>query len=75
MISVLLILITFTLVNFILESIIIIAIGVPIGIPIALLLLGIMRSNALFSLFRKIILRFPKLKTFEESIYRAGFTG
>jgi glycosyltransferase 2 family protein len=60
----LLILIILALINSILESILIII----IGIIIAAFLLGMMRYHILFNSLKKIILRFPRLKTLEESI-------
>jgi uncharacterized membrane protein YbhN (UPF0104 family) len=60
----LLILVVFALVESMLESSVIIIIGVGLGI----LIFGIMRNHLVFSLFRKIILRFPRLKVLEESV-------
>jgi glycosyltransferase 2 family protein len=60
----LLILIVLVLINSILESILIIMVGVAI----AGFLLGIMRYRTLFKPLKKVILRLPRLKTFEESI-------
>jgi glycosyltransferase 2 family protein len=62
--SVLLILIGCAVINAIFESTLIII----VGIAIASLLFSIMRNNAVFALFKKIMLRFRSLKIFEESI-------
>jgi hypothetical protein len=60
LISVLIILIVFDIINSVLESTLIII----IGIAIALFLFGIMRNHTFFMLFKKIILKFHKrLKT------------
>jgi len=60
----LLILIIFVAIDLILESILIIM----IGIVIAVFLFGIMRYRTLSNSFKKIVLRLPRLKTFEERI-------
>jgi glycosyltransferase 2 family protein len=60
----LLILVIFALTRSTLESSLIIIIGVGL----ALFIFGTMRNNLLFNIFRKIILRFPRLKVLEESI-------
>jgi hypothetical protein len=62
--SVILILVIFTIIKPTLESTIIIT----IGSVIALLLFGAIRNQHLFVFFKKIIVRFPRLKIFEESI-------
>jgi glycosyltransferase 2 family protein len=62
--SALLILIVFALIRPIFESSVIIIIGVAL----ALFIFGIIRNHWLFNLFRKIILRVPRLKVLEESI-------
>jgi uncharacterized protein (TIRG00374 family) len=60
----LLILIGLALVKPMLESTVIIIVGVGL----ALFIFGIMRNQLIFSLFKKIILRFPRLKVLEESV-------
>jgi uncharacterized protein (TIRG00374 family) len=60
----LLILIILALINSILESMLIIM----IGIAVAVFLLSIMRYRTLLNSLKKIIVRFPRLKAFEESI-------
>jgi glycosyltransferase 2 family protein len=58
------ILIVFALIRPTLESSLIIIVGVGL----ALFIFGTIRNSSLFNLFRKFILRFPKLKVLEESI-------
>ena len=60
----LLILIISVAINLIFESILIIM----IGIPIAVFLFSMMRYRTIFNSFKKIVLRLPRLRTFEESI-------
>ena len=60
----LLILVFSALVESMLESLLIIIIGVGL----ALFIFGIMRNHLLFSSLRKIILRFPRLKALEQSV-------
>ncbi len=60
----LLILVGFALVESMLESSII----VIVGVGLALFIFGMMRNRLLFSLFSKITLRFPRLKVLEESV-------
>jgi len=62
--SVLLILIVFAVLNAMWESILI----TVIGIAVAILLFGIMTNQALFRSFKKIVLKIPRLKIFEESL-------
>ena len=64
LVSVLIILVALAFLNPIWESNLIII----IGIVVASLLIGIMRNDKFFAVFKKIILRFPRLKIFEESI-------
>jgi glycosyltransferase 2 family protein len=62
--SVLLILIVFAVLNAMWESILI----TVIGIGVATLLFGVMTNQALFGSFKKIVLKIPRLKIFEESL-------
>jgi glycosyltransferase 2 family protein len=62
--SVLLILIVFAVLNAMWESILI----TVIGIGVAILLFGVMTNQALFGSFKKIVLKIPRLKIFEESL-------
>jgi uncharacterized protein (TIRG00374 family) len=64
LITALLILVGLALVESMLESLAIIIIGVGL----AVFIFGIIRNQFLFSIFRKIILRFPRLRVLEESV-------
>jgi glycosyltransferase 2 family protein len=60
----LLILVIFAVINYILESLLIIIIGTGI----AVFLFGMMRYHKFFNSFKRTILRIPRLKLFEETI-------
>lgn len=64
LVSVILILIFLTLLNQIIETQIIIVLGIIISI----ILIGIMRSNSLFSIFKKLLKKIKIFKNFEEII-------
>jgi glycosyltransferase 2 family protein len=68
--TVLLILMIFAFLNPILESTVIII----IGIAVAFLLFGMMRTKLLFSLYKKIISKSRRLKSYDESIERSQET-
>jgi glycosyltransferase 2 family protein len=60
----LIILVILAAINSFLESTLIIL----IGIGVAVFLFGVMKNSAFFNLFKRVIVRFPRLKIFEESI-------